>query len=94
MLAATASRSLLRAAAPRHVVRAAAVPTAQAPRTVTTLAKSLYTAKGQASGQGRNGKAALTEEGPFEVKLAMPKSLGGTGDGQNPEQLFGALRVS
>ncbi|MCO5585247.1 hypothetical protein L7F22_039180 [Adiantum nelumboides] len=59
-----------------------------APRTVTTLSKAAYTAKGQASGQGRDGKAHLTEEGPFEVKLAMPKSLGGKGDGQNPEQLF------
>ncbi|PWN33447.1 OsmC-like protein [Meira miltonrushii] len=59
-----------------------------APRTVTTLSKVAYTAKGQAAGQGRNGKAHLTEEGPFEVKLAMPKSLGGKGDGQNPEQLF------
>jgi hypothetical protein len=39
-------------------------------RTVTNLSKVAYTAKGSASGQGRNGKAILTAEGPFEVKLA------------------------
>lgn len=39
-------------------------------RYVTNLAKHLYTAKGQATGQGRNGVASLTAEGPFEVKLA------------------------
>lgn len=63
-----ASRSLARSAipsiglaAPRAIVGA---------RTVTNLAKKAYTAQGQASGQGRNGKASLTAEGPFEVTLA------------------------
>lgn len=42
----------------------------QGSRNVTTLSKALYTAKAQATGQGRNGVAHLTADGPFEVKLA------------------------
>lgn len=39
---------------------------------------------------GRDGRAR-TEDGAFEVKLAMPKELGGAGgQGNNPEQLFAA----
>ena len=39
---------------------------------------------------GRDG-TARTEDGTFEVKLATPKELGGTGgEGNNPEQLFAA----
>jgi hypothetical protein len=63
-----ASRSLTRNITPSFgVVTPRAVLGA---RNVTNLAKKAYTAKGQASGQGRNGKASLTAEGPFEVKLA------------------------
>jgi hypothetical protein len=71
------------------VFKASVPRTAIGARFITNLSKTAYTAKGSASGQGRNGVAKLTAEGPFEVKLAMPKSLGGSGDGQNPEQLFG-----
>lgn len=39
---------------------------------------------------GRDG-TARTEDGKFEVKLATPKELGGSGgEGNNPEQLFAA----
>ena len=47
---------------------------------------ALYSTTGRASG-GRNGKAE-TLDGGFSVSLAMPKALGGTGNGANPEQLF------
>lgn len=38
---------------------------------------------------GRNGHAESTD-GRLKVDLAMPKELGGNGDGTNPEQLFAA----
>lgn len=88
------ARTMLSLAARSVARNSASLPTWTAPRSalgarsITNLAKKAYTAKGKASGQGRNGKAALTAEGPFEVKLAMPTSLGGKGDGNNPEQLF------
>ena len=42
-----------------------------------------------ATSSGRDGRAA-TSDGRLDVQLAMPKELGGTGDGTNPEQLFAA----
>ncbi|PWN39333.1 OsmC-like protein [Ceraceosorus guamensis] len=50
-----------------------------------------YTTAAKASGAGRNGKTELIDAGAgsiSSVKLAMPKELGGQGDGNNPEQLF------
>ena len=47
-----------------------------------------YTAHATASGQGRNGKVVSDDDCGIELRLAMPRSLGGKGDGQNPEQLF------
>ncbi|KAE9403898.1 OsmC-like protein, partial [Gymnopus androsaceus JB14] len=44
-----------------------------------------YTAQAVAQGAGRNG--AVSSNG-LDLNLASPKELGGTGDGQNPEQLF------
>lgn len=44
-----------------------------------------YTAVGVASGAGRNGQ---TECNGLKLQLATPKELGGTGQGENPEQLF------
>jgi osmotically inducible protein OsmC len=38
---------------------------------------------------GRSGHVQ-TEDGSFKLKLAVPKEMGGTGDGPNPEQLFAA----
>lgn len=48
----------------------------------------LYTAKATVSG-GRDG-AVRTEDGQLELKLAVPKAMGGKGDGTNPEELFAA----
>lgn len=47
---------------------------------------TLYTAKATATG-GRKGHVK-TEDGPIDMSLAMPKEMGGNGDGVNPEQLF------
>lgn len=48
----------------------------------------LYTAKAYTHG-GRNGHVE-TDDGLLKIDLAMPKELGGTGNGSNPEQLFAA----
>ena len=47
-----------------------------------------YTAHATARGQGRNGQVTSDDDVGLELRLAMPRSLGGKGDGQNPEQLF------
>ncbi|KAG8707301.1 hypothetical protein FRC09_001917 [Ceratobasidium sp. 395] len=56
-------------------------------RTVISLSKTAYTAHATASGAGRNGKTEL-DNGSLSVNLASPKEMGGSGNGQNPEQLF------
>ncbi|MDN3443442.1 organic hydroperoxide resistance protein [Microbacterium foliorum] len=50
---------------------------------------ALYTAEALATGAGRAGRVA-TSEGNLELDLAIPKEMGGSGDGANPEQLFAA----
>jgi osmotically inducible protein OsmC len=45
-----------------------------------------YSTKATTSG-GRNGRAVL-EGGALALAMALPKDLGGTGEGHNPEQLF------
>lgn len=45
-----------------------------------------YTAHGSATG-GRDGKGR-TDDGKVDVTLSVPKEMGGTGNGTNPEQLF------
>ncbi|WP_445345893.1 organic hydroperoxide resistance protein [Acinetobacter bohemicus] len=52
------------------------------------LEKAVYTAKAKATG-GRDGRATSSDE-VLDVKLAVPKEMGGTGGGTNPEQLFAA----
>lgn len=48
----------------------------------------LYRTKATATGGGRDG-ASRSEDGKVDVKLSVPKELGGPGgDGTNPEQLF------
>jgi organic hydroperoxide reductase OsmC/OhrA len=47
--------------------------------------KPQYTAHATAKGLGRNG---TVESDGLKLNLAMPKELGGTGKGENPEQLF------
>lgn len=68
-------------------------PSVQPVRTVTSLSKTMYTAKAESSGGGRNGVAKLREEGPLKFQLALPKALGGSGEGQNPEQFFGTFHA-
>jgi osmotically inducible protein OsmC len=54
----------------------------------TKLDKVLYTAHAHTTG-GRDGHAA-SDDGLLDVKLTLPKSMGGPGTGTNPEQLFAA----
>ncbi|KAK2464335.1 hypothetical protein APHAL10511_003792 [Amanita phalloides] len=54
-------------------------------RSVVTLKAKIYTATATASGQGRNGQV---ESNGLKLKLGTPKEMGGTGVGENPEQLF------
>ena len=49
--------------------------------------KTLYTAEALATGEGRDGHGR-TSDGKFDVALAIPKEMGGSGAGTNPEQLF------
>ncbi|MED5802464.1 organic hydroperoxide resistance protein [Gordonia sp. Z-3] len=49
----------------------------------------IYTAEALATGDGRNGHAR-TSDGKIDLDLDMPKELGGSGVGTNPEQLFAA----
>lgn len=51
--------------------------------------ETLYTTEALATGEGRNG-SVRTADGSFEANLAIPKEMGGTGNGNNPEQLFAA----
>lgn len=54
-----------------------------------SLDKLLYTAHATATG-GRDGRAVVPE-GKLDLKLTIPKELGGKGgEGTNPEQLFAA----
>ncbi len=48
---------------------------------------ALYSTKVVTSG-GRHGMIR-SEDGLLDLRLALPKSLGGRGDATNPEQLFG-----
>jgi osmotically inducible protein OsmC len=50
------------------------------------MAKVLYTAHAHVTG-GRDGHG-VTDDGELEVNLRIPKELGGTGGGTNPEELF------
>jgi Ohr subfamily peroxiredoxin len=57
--------------------------------TAKPLSQKLYTAHATAT-HGRDG-GARTDDGSLDVKLSVPKGLGGPGgSGTNPEQLFAA----
>jgi lipoyl-dependent peroxiredoxin len=49
--------------------------------------KVVYSTEAKATGGGRNGESATTD-GALAVTLATPKEMGGSGKGNNPEQLF------
>ncbi|KAJ3555250.1 hypothetical protein NM688_g2682 [Phlebia brevispora] len=57
-------------------------------RGIITLKDHVYFSKATAEGAGRNGTVKSFGDAPLELKLSSPKSTGGKGDGQNPEQLF------
>jgi osmotically inducible protein OsmC len=50
---------------------------------------TLYTAAAMSTGEGRNGHVR-TSDGRVDLDLAIPKEMGGSGNGSNPEQLFAA----
>ena len=52
------------------------------------LEKILYRAEAHTTG-GRDGRS-MSSDNKLEVRLAVPKEMGGHGDGTNPEQLFAA----
>lgn len=49
----------------------------------------VYTAESLATGAGRNGHVRSTD-GRIDLDLAIPREMGGSGEGANPEQLFAA----
>ena len=49
----------------------------------------IYSISATATGGGRNGKVK-TSDGSFDLTFASPKEMGGSGNGNNPEQLFAA----
>ncbi|WOF22167.1 organic hydroperoxide resistance protein [Microbacterium betulae] len=50
---------------------------------------AIYTTEALATGAGRNGQVAVAGT-DLAFDLAIPKEMGGSGDGANPEQLFAA----
>ena len=50
------------------------------------MPNTLYSTRVTATG-GRNG-SIRSDDGLLDLKLAMPRTLGGKGDATNPEQLF------
>ena len=54
----------------------------------TTVEKVIYQAHATSTG-GRDG-TTRTSDGLLDLKLAVPKEMGGAGGGVNPEQLFAA----
>jgi osmotically inducible protein OsmC len=53
-----------------------------------SIEKVVYRARAKATG-GRDGRA-VSSDNVLDVKLAVPKEMGGAGGGTNPEQLFAA----
>jgi Ohr subfamily peroxiredoxin len=49
----------------------------------------LYTAEALSTGGGRNGHVTTTT-GHVDLDMAVPKEMGGSGQGANPEELFAA----
>ena len=52
------------------------------------LEKVVYRSEVKTTG-GRDGRS-VSSDNKLELKLAVPKEMGGNGDGTNPEQLFAA----
>jgi Ohr subfamily peroxiredoxin len=57
-------------------------------REVSAMPQSiLYTAEAVSTGEGRNGHVR-SSDGRVDFDMASPKSMGGSGNGSNPEELF------
>ena len=54
-----------------------------------TTMDTIYTAEALATGKGRDGRVATSDES-LVLDLAIPREMGGSGNGNNPEQLFAA----
>ncbi|PFH53713.1 hypothetical protein AMATHDRAFT_73146 [Amanita thiersii Skay4041] len=80
-----AARTLLQSTRPIGAVVNRSGLNCATTRSIVTLKEVKYTARATASGQGRNGQV---ESDGLKLNMATPKELGGTGSGQNPEQLF------
>lgn len=50
---------------------------------------AMYTTEALATGAGRKGHATV-KDSDLDFTLAIPKEMGGSGEGANPEQLFAA----
>ncbi|KAI0779461.1 OsmC-like protein [Fomes fomentarius] len=57
-------------------------------RSILTLKDHVYFSKATAEGPGRNGIVKSFGDSPLDLKISIPRTSGGKGDGQNPEQLF------
>ena len=53
------------------------------------IQKTLYTTEALSTGQGRDGHVR-TADGRLDLDMAVPKEMGGSGNGANPEELFAA----
>lgn len=62
-------------------------PPPAAPTAEVAPARVLYTAQATVMG-GREQGHGRTNDGALDVQLRVPKEMGGTDDGTNPEQLF------
>ena len=51
--------------------------------------ETLYTAEALSTGAGRDGRVT-TPDGTLDLTMAVPKEMGGSGNGANPELLFAA----
>lgn len=53
------------------------------------MSDALYTVEALSTGGGRDGHVATADKA-VDLNMAPPKELGGSGEGNNPEQLFAA----
>lgn len=53
------------------------------------MSDAIYTVEALSTGGGRDGHVA-TADNAVNLDMAMPRELGGSGEGNNPEQLFAA----
>lgn len=53
------------------------------------MADAIYTVEALSTGAGRDGHVATADKS-VDLNMAPPRELGGSGEGNNPEQLFAA----